>query len=70
MSANQITKDSHPELWERLEKLWIESRRAGTVILRGAMYKVLLPDDTPVFVPASSTLDDNYSSISTGSLSK
>lgn len=51
------------ELWEGLCEAWGEQRKPGHLQLRGGfMYKVLLPDGEPIFVPVGTGVDDFYGS--------
>ena len=62
MGQNERIEKGHP-LWEGLSKTWGAERKPGHIQLKGGkMYKVLLPDGEPVFVPVDAGIDGYYGS--------
>lgn len=60
MGQNDRIEEGHP-LWEGLCKLWGSEGKPGQITVKGGrMYKVLLPEGEPVFVPVSSGIDNYY----------
>lgn len=62
MEQDRIER-GHP-LWEGLFEQWRSEKKPGQLQLRGGrIYKVLLPEGEPIFVPVGSGVDDYYGSI-------
>lgn len=50
-------------LWDGMRAAWVKERKPGTIQIKGGrMYKVLLPEGKPIFVPVSSGVDNYYGS--------
>jgi hypothetical protein len=65
MGQKERIEEGHP-LWEGLCKQWGAERKPGHIQTKGGlMYKVLLPEGEPIFVPVGSGVDDFYGSTTT-----
>lgn len=51
--------------WEGMRAAWVAEKKPGNLQLKGGkMYKVLLPEGEPIFVPIGTGVDDFYGSTS------
>lgn len=62
MSIDNVIRPDHPQ-WGKLVAIWKQQRKPGYVTLGGRQFRVLTPDDeTVLFAPTSSGIDDAYGS--------